>query len=164
MKHLLLLFPFALLTIGQAVGQSITPEIQSTSGAYYTGTNAQLSWTMGEPIIETVSSTSSIITQGFQQPEYDIVGIDENPETSWQVTVFPNPTSNNMQIQIQNPANAEFNICLTDLTGRQLLEKDIGNSSSYTIDMTSYAVSSYFLRVTTKEGMTVQTFKIQKTN
>lgn len=150
--------------VSTTLGQSITPQVNSTCGEYYTGTNAQLSWTIGEPIIETVSSTSSSITQGFQQPDYDIVGIIENPDTSYGVTVFPNPTSNSLQIQIQNQKKAEFKIRLTDLNGKKLLDQEIGNATRYIIDLTKYAVSIYFLSVTTKDGTAVQTFKIQKTN
>lgn len=151
------------IIVSTTFGQSITPQVNSTCGEYFTGSNAQLSWTMGEPIIKTVSGTSSIITQGFQQPDYNIVGIGENPETSYGVTIFPNPTNNSLQIQIQDPGKAEFKISLTDLNGKQLLDQDIGNTTSYAIDLTKYAVSIYFLNVTTKDGK-AQTFKIQKTN
>lgn len=40
----------------------------STAGGYYTGNGISLSWSLGEPVVETFSGGSVILTQGFQQP------------------------------------------------------------------------------------------------
>ncbi len=39
----------------------------STAGKSATGTNVQLSWTIGEPVIKTLTGSGVILTQGFQQ-------------------------------------------------------------------------------------------------
>jgi hypothetical protein len=59
---------FVFLT-GSSHGQSLTPVVYSTAGGYYTSSNASLSMTVGEPVIETYTSSSNILTTGFQQPE-----------------------------------------------------------------------------------------------
>ncbi|MCH8318269.1 MAG: hypothetical protein IIA88_07200 [Bacteroidetes bacterium] len=66
---------FALFCFGSAKSQSLSPEVYSTSGDYFTGTNATLSWTIGESIIETFSGSNAIITQGFQQSSWSVTSI-----------------------------------------------------------------------------------------
>ncbi|MFU8843753.1 MAG: hypothetical protein ACNA7V_08100 [Bacteroidales bacterium] len=58
-------------------GQTLTPEVISSSGGYFESTNASVSWTLGETVTETFTGTSFILTQGFQQPlGIQITGID----------------------------------------------------------------------------------------
>ncbi len=57
--------------------QSVSPQVVASSGDYYQGTNASLSWTLGEIATETYSNGSIILTQGFQQPvSVSITGIN----------------------------------------------------------------------------------------
>lgn len=57
--------------------QSVSPEVISSSGDYYQGVNASLSWTLGEIATETFTAGDVILTQGFQQSiTIAIAGID----------------------------------------------------------------------------------------
>ncbi len=57
--------------------QSVSPEVISSSGDYFEGPNASLSWTLGEIATETYTAGNIILTQGFQQPiTVAIAGID----------------------------------------------------------------------------------------
>jgi len=42
-------------------------QIIATSGGYFEGENISMSWTLGEPVIETFAGDDIILTQGFQQ-------------------------------------------------------------------------------------------------
>ncbi len=50
-------------------GQSLSPAVVSTAGDYYTGISSTLSVTIGEPVIETYTSGSVILSTGFQQSD-----------------------------------------------------------------------------------------------
>lgn len=65
---------FFLLIISHA--QSIERDVVSTSGDYFEGTNASLSWTLGEISTETYSAAGVTLTQGFHQPSIFIHGIN----------------------------------------------------------------------------------------
>lgn len=52
-----------------ANGQTLSPTVISTAGDFYTGTAATLSITIGEPVIETYTSGSSVLSTGFQQSD-----------------------------------------------------------------------------------------------
>ena len=57
--------------------QTASPQVVASSGDYYQGANASLSWTLGEIATETYSNGSNILTQGFQQPvSVSITGIN----------------------------------------------------------------------------------------
>ena len=64
-KRTLLLFGILCGNIG--FGQTLTPEVLAASGDYFTSTSNSLSWTLGESVIETYSSSNNSLTQGFQQ-------------------------------------------------------------------------------------------------
>ncbi|MCH8318910.1 MAG: hypothetical protein IIA88_10535, partial [Bacteroidetes bacterium] len=51
MKKILLILS-GILFCFTGISQSVAPQVYATSGGHYTGTNAQLSWTIGEPVIE----------------------------------------------------------------------------------------------------------------
>lgn len=71
------LFSVALLIPFIITAQSVSPEVISSSGDYFEGVNASLSWTLGEIATETYSAGNIILTQGFQQPiTVSIAGID----------------------------------------------------------------------------------------
>jgi hypothetical protein len=52
-----------------ASGQTLSPTVISTAGDYYTGTAATLSVTIGEPVVETYTSGSNVLSTGFQQSD-----------------------------------------------------------------------------------------------
>jgi len=43
-------------------------EVLSSGGGYEVTTSGSVSWSIGEPIIETLSGTGGVMTQGMQQP------------------------------------------------------------------------------------------------
>jgi len=47
---------------------SVAQQVIASAGGYYEGENISLSWTLGEPVIETFEGNDIILTQGFQQP------------------------------------------------------------------------------------------------
>ena len=67
MKTLTLLLSVVLFPLFLSA-QSVSPQVVASSGDYYQGANASLSWTLGEIATETYSNGSVILTQGFQQP------------------------------------------------------------------------------------------------
>lgn len=53
--------------------QSITPNVSPSSGGYYTNGATSISWTMGETFTTTLQNGSTLVTQGEQQPEVDLL-------------------------------------------------------------------------------------------
>ncbi len=64
------IFSIAFLMTFFANGQSISPEVITSTGDYYSNSNVSLSWTLGEPVIETFEAGGFVLTQGFQQVDF----------------------------------------------------------------------------------------------
>jgi len=161
-KMILTLLPFA----GAALvnGQSISPQVIASAGTHYTGSNAQLSWTIGEPVITTVSNGSNIITQGFHQTLLTVISVEEQTVAGVNVNVFPNPTSDMVNINIVNNLKA-LQMDLFDMNGKLLHARKIGAAEgNVQISMTDYARANYLLRIYSADQSVNFTYKVQKMN
>lgn len=54
--------------LSQATGQTLSPNVLSSSGGFYSSGGNTLSFTLGEPVHQTFSSGNVMLTQGEQQP------------------------------------------------------------------------------------------------
>ncbi|MCG3166823.1 MAG: hypothetical protein POELPBGB_02606 [Bacteroidia bacterium] len=161
-KVIFTLFSFAAAAVANA--QSISPQVIASAGTHYTGSNAQLSWTIGEPVITTVSNGSNIITQGFHQTLLNVTSVEEESIAGVNVTVFPNPTSDLLNINLTNNLK-DLQMELFDMTGKLLQARKIGAAEgNIQISMTEYARANYLLRVYAADGSVNYTYKVQKMN
>jgi len=172
--HLTLTLFFILFLTGPngVYSQSISPEVYPSSGNYYTGTNATLSWTLGESVIETFSGTNAILTQGFQQSLYTITSIEETPDNNYQISVYPNPATDLININVypvksplfngvQSVEKSSLKVELIDLQGKRLYYQNI-NSNNNTVDLKQFPGSIYFLKVYTNDNKLLKSYKITK--
>jgi len=95
-RQLLILFSAISLA---TQGQSIEPQVLATAGATYANGNTQLSWTLGEMAVATLSNGSNILTEGFHQPEVTVTGIGLIPLDDG-IRVFPVPTASQLTIEL----------------------------------------------------------------
>ncbi len=161
-KIILTLLPFAGATMVNA--QSISPQVVASAGTHFTGSNAQLSWTIGEPVITTVSNGNNIITQGFHQTLLNITSVEEQKVPGITVSVFPNPTSDKVNINLVNNLK-DLQMDLFDLTGKLLQARKISAAEgNVQISMIDYARANYLLRVYSIDGSVNYTYKVQKMN
>ena len=73
MKRYILSLLLCIITTSLLWAQTLSPKVSPTSGGYATGTGVSLSWTMGETNTATLQQSTTILTQGEQQPEIDIL-------------------------------------------------------------------------------------------
>ncbi len=66
MKKISLFFTIIFFTVIAVNSQA--QQVISTLGGFYENENISMSWTVGEPVIETFSAGDIMLTQGFQQP------------------------------------------------------------------------------------------------
>ncbi len=157
MRDLLLLF--ALAPSATAIGQQV---VASGGGDHASGA-ARISYTIGEPVIETVAASGSTLTQGFNQPWADITTVVEEAVTDpGAVTVYPNPVRHILHIAVNGAADADRFI-LHDAAGRQVTDGRI-SSSLTELNMEPYASGSYYLRVLGTDDKTQRSFKISVTH
>jgi hypothetical protein len=68
MKHFFLLSGF-LLSLQALNAQTISRSVIAAQGGHYADSALQVSYTVGEPITQTLSAVNLMLTQGFQQPD-----------------------------------------------------------------------------------------------
>lgn len=113
----------------------------------------------------TLGSSSNFLTQGFQQPSYNPVFINENPENPFIITVYPNPTPDRIKITAEKIAKGSISVQLFDIIGQMTLavynSPVSGGMAEITLDLSACASGTYFLRIFVDKDL-VNTSKIIK--
>jgi hypothetical protein len=104
------------LTFGLALNAQVKQEVIASAGGYAPSANITLSWTLGETIIPTFTSPNIILTHGFQSVLKTVV-VEENIADEVTVTVYPNPTSELINIAFDEPVDAEIKVYLLNAVG-----------------------------------------------
>ena len=137
---------------------TFSPEVISTQGEEYNNALGSVSFTIGEPVTETVSAGNYDLTQGFQQPNLTVNSVGE-AIPGFSVKVFPNPTAKRVQLTVLSWSGLTFRI--TDLNGA-LIRAGWINSRSTELDFTDQAAGTYLLSVFRGDDQIVSTFKVIK--
>jgi hypothetical protein len=154
----LLLTFLTLFAASVTTAQSITPSvINSTGGTAIVG-NLIVDWNVGESMI-TTQANGIIVTNGQLQPVDEIISVEEL-NTSWNISVYPNPTRD--EFVISAPNAGVFEASLFDLAGK-FISKQILMSTNR-IDVRSLANGSYYLQVRNTASQEFKTITLIKTN
>jgi len=63
------------------------------------------------------------------------------------ISVFPNPTSDKINVTINNKFSQEFTISMSDMTGKRVYHQNFKNKNELTIDVRSFAKGNYILTI-----------------
>ena len=164
MKKLIILTATILLTT-LSFGQSIQNQVVGSAGNRDTIGEYLVSWTVGELMVEKFTNPDCVVTQGFHQTFFTISGVDLPSEAQFRVICYPNPTVKDIHIKIESDKpNEHFSIALTNISGRQLLQKEILAGEVETIDLSGFNASLLLLTIIQSSEKKAQTFKIIKQN
>jgi len=149
-----------LLGIGFAALQAQTSI--HTTGGNILGSGGSASYSVGQVVYTTNIGTNGSVAQGVQQPfEISVVtGLEETKGIILSVSAYPNPTTDFLNLKVENYDNTNLSYQLFDISGKLLETKKIsGNQTS--IVMSNLVPSSYFVKVI-QGNKEVKTFKIIK--
>ncbi|MEA2106001.1 MAG: T9SS type A sorting domain-containing protein [Bacteroidota bacterium] len=162
MKKTILILVVCLLC-GYTFSQSISSQVIASAGEYSETSEIIVSWTLGEIAIETLESSTVILSQGFQQGYYEITSIEKLLENNVAIKVYPNPATDYIYISFESDEIKSVVIELYDLEGKIILKgKRYHSEGPYKINLSGLSSSQYFLRISELSGKTVETFKIIK--
>jgi hypothetical protein len=145
---------------GQNSGQH---EAFGAGGQEFSNGSTSINYTVGEVVIETVSDTTgnTTLTQGYQQPLYNITSLDEISNLNFELRVWPVPTRRYLNIEATGTELInEFTIEILNMGGVSLDRFQLANGEQ--IDLTTYPVSTYFLKIYNPAGDQVRVFQIIK--
>ncbi len=141
------------------------PELYSTAGDYFVNGNFALEWSIGESIIETNTGTNNTITQGFHQNRYVITSINEIADDNYSITVYPNPTSDNITIDFLIKNTETLKLKLIDAQGKLLINDKIkSEEKTKTLNLQNISKGIYLLNFYNVHGKLIKSFKIEKIN
>ena len=121
-------------------------ELITTSGDYFVQGSTSLSWSIGEPVSETFSSSTNFITQGFQQNYEDFVGLIPLG-FSPSFDVYPNPFSQTITIEWETIHQAA-QLTLVDSQGKLFHSENVSNSAfNKQLNLDTIAPGIYFLSI-----------------
>ncbi len=133
-------------------------ELISSSGDFFKNSEFSVSWSVGEPITETVSNTSNIFTQGFHQSLLNTSVIYELSDIEFQIKIAPNPVSDFLTLTINKSENLSYE--LYDFNGK-LLEKKKIQAENTIITFNRYAFAAYFLKIL-KNNQNIKIYQVIK--
>lgn len=153
------------LTVSFVMAQPIKQQVLASSGSYYYNGNISLSNTVGEPVTATLFVASTTLTQGFQQPNYEVISnVLESTESNLKVKVYPNPSSGLIQIEITNDQGKQAQLNITDVLGKILFNQSLNFSETNAVNLSHLASGNYFFSITDAQSKLLSTHKIQKVN
>jgi len=136
-------------------------QVVSSAGADFQGENVSLSWTIGEPVTETLTNGSIVLTQGFQQGYLSSNSIEDLFSPFLCLKIFPNPTADDLTLLVKAENNAKLRFFLHDMNGKIVsngtVEPDLNQ-----IDMYRCPHGVYLLRIVNKRGEAVKSFRVIK--
>ncbi|MCX6330753.1 MAG: T9SS type A sorting domain-containing protein [Bacteroidia bacterium] len=162
MKRIILILFVSLVTL--YTGAQVKQEVIASAGGDNSAPDLSIaiSWTLGETIIPNyaASDNSLILTHVFQY-KVIITNIEENINTPIKVTVYPNPTSENINISFEEPADAEITLLMINSQGKPV-KTDVIEAMTVEkmLNLQDLPSGIYYLKLT--KGKLVNVYKVVK--
>ena len=154
--------PITLIAAGILwAGFAQAQESANSSGGDATGSGGTVAYSIGQVVYTINTGSNGGVAQGVQHA-YEIftVGIKET-ELYISLTAFPNPTMENLTLQISDYNNEKLSYQLFDMQGKQLSNGQLIVEQTQ-INMNGLPSATYFIHVVNQENKKVQSFKIFK--
>jgi hypothetical protein len=140
---------------------SFAQESVNSSGADAIGSGGKIAFSIGQVFYTTNSAINGSIAQGIQQA-YEIFSLGMVPSSlEFNVTIFPNPTSENITIELDDTFNQKLSYQFFDEKGSQLNEGKIVEHKTE-LTMKNLPSAIYFLKILDQELKIIRSFKIIK--
>jgi hypothetical protein len=154
--------PISLLATGLLwAGIAQAQESANVSGGDATGSGGNVAYSIGQVVYTTNTVSSGSVAQGVQHA-YKMfpVGIKEI-ELNISLSVFPNPTADNVTLQIFDYNNAKLSYQLFDMQGKLLSNGQV-TAPQTQINTSCLASATYSVHVVNQENKKVQIFTFIK--
>lgn len=152
---------WAQLNYSQVVG--------SLGGSFSSG-SMNADWTLGEVVISTLSTPSTIATQGFHQPmlktQGTVIGISEGDFSHFNAHVYPNPVSQDFYLYGSAPIG-KVSLELTNALGQVLLKRNTystANGFNEHMEIGGLASGIYMLKLYSSEANQTCVLRLMKVN
>jgi len=164
MKNILIII---LLFITNSMwSQTIEKQVIGTLGGDYSNGNRSVNATAGEAIVQTFTSGSFILLQGFQQANNENVSVEEI-EIDANYKLYPNPTTNATLLEITSVSQSTtvtVNVYspLGSIIQSNIMSLEPNSKSSLSIDLSNQSNGMYFVEIVDSSNKMAQKIKVIK--
>jgi len=153
-----------IISASSGFSQIISPSVIASAGGCDENAYAKISWTLGETVTETETNGDYILTQGFQQGHFNVISVQVTALPGYSVNVFPNPFTNQLNVNITSPDNSNFLLILFDVNGKIIKNCENNTEQNFVFEnLSEYSSGIYFLKTISTNSKYDKTFKIEKT-
>jgi hypothetical protein len=139
-------------------GTTNAQEVISTAGNAHSNNNGSISYTIGEPVIETFTGETNILTQGFLQSNVVVTAIDELPGLDFEISAFPNPATEIVKLRIVKESVTGMHYMLYDMNGILLMKNRLKGTVTE-VPLGDLSPTEYILKVYNQDKE-LKSFKI----
>jgi predicted CxxxxCH...CXXCH cytochrome family protein len=109
----------------------------------------------------TAADTGDHVSGTFTKVLANVTSVDDVAANT-NVTVYPNPLKDNLNIKLENPASGKYTITAFDMSGRKMMTEEFTYNSSvpFSYNTSSWAPGFYHVQLA-KDGMTHTTSLIK---
>lgn len=123
------------------------------------GTGGSATYSIGQLHFESTESASGSVGAGVQQP-IEIYKLAAKTDSKLVISVYPNPASSRIYIQLGSYPSKELQYLLFDMSGKQLAHERITQQQT-PISLETFPPGTYMLAIQERHTK-LQTFKIIK--
>ena len=157
-----LFFLCAFLWSAQIYGQDMSAMSSGSSSAQTE--ELEVEQTLGETFVTTMEADADV-TQGFNQPQIEIVGSVQDPLFKEEIGLYPNPTLGILNIEIlKNRVPGGYELTIRNEVGENLENKFSQNTSAFEtetiLDLKNLEPGIYFLTIKRADSNIKKTYKI----
>jgi len=163
MKHKKIIFTTTLLLV-LGLGGLQAQQTIAASGGGALGSGGTVCYTVGQVAYNTKTGSNGSVIEGVQQAyEISVVAGIEVPEINLNISAYPNPTTDYLQLKVDAStmfSNQSLKYRLYDINGKLLQSRELtGNETQ--IDLNGFISSTYFVKVL-ENNQLIKNFKIVK--
>jgi hypothetical protein len=163
-----LLWLFLILLCSSLKAQTLSPVVLSSSGGFYSTVGNSLSFTVAEmTMVQTFSQPSSILTQGFQQPEQLSTSIAENDVKRGEVMLYPNPTNGLINLSYKSNTEGAYSVSIFNMVGQIVFSQSYASGiglNTIHLDIGQYRQGIYMLELSSTDLNNKKNSTIHKIN
>lgn len=157
----------AILILAMVLTELKAQEAIPASGGNATGSGGSVSYSVGQVEYSSNTGSGGSVAAGVQQPyEISVVtGLKDDNGIRLICTVYPNPTTDFLILQIDGNAQSQYTAFLYNSVGVLLKSIKIQDNET-SIDMSNLVMATYFLKIANTKNPSsteeIKTFKIIK--
>lgn len=159
------------LVFGSLYGrtQSIEKQVIGSMGGISSGGSYQMDCTVGEAVIDTFSSGSILVYQGYHHAidSHNNTSVGEIITLQWDYLLFPNPTRNQATLRFSGVNSpAQLSVQVYSVAGKliSMHQVEVGHSfsSGVLIDLTNESSGVYFIKITEPKSKFTKSLRLVK--